>query len=48
MLAYYTHGNLIAVQKALGHKSIKTTMKYIHVTHFKDDEFDIAAATTVA
>jgi len=22
-------------------------MKYIHMIHFKDDEFDVAAATTV-
>ena len=47
MLAHYTHGNVIAVQKALGHKRIKNTIKYIHMIHFKDDEFEVATATTV-
>ena len=47
MLAHYTHGNVLAVQKALGHKRIKNTMKYIHMIYFKDNEFDIATATTV-
>ena len=47
MIAYYTHGNVLTVQKLLGHKSIKNTMKYIHMIHFKDDEFETATATTV-
>lgn len=47
MLAYYIHGNVLAVKRALGHKRIENTMKYIHMIHFKDDEFDVATATTV-
>jgi hypothetical protein len=35
------------VQKLLGHKSIKKAFKYTHLVHFKDDEFDVATATTV-
>lgn len=31
----------------LGHKSIKNTVRYTHIVHFKDDEFDVATATTV-
>ena len=46
MIFNYTK-NLILVQKLLGHKSIKNTVKYRHLVHFKDDEFDVATATTV-
>lgn len=34
-------------QKLLGHKHIQNTMKYTQLVHFKDDEFDVATATTV-
>lgn len=48
MIAHYTHGNVLAVQKALGYKSIRNTMKYIHMLNLKeDDEFEVATATTV-
>jgi integrase len=47
MVAHYTNGNVLKVKKLLGHKSILTTMKYINMIHFKDDEFDVASATTV-
>jgi len=47
MIAHYTHGNVLTVQRLLGHKRIESTMKYIHMVHFKDDEFDVATATTV-
>jgi integrase len=30
MLSYYTNGNVIKIQKALRHKSVLNTMKYIH------------------
>lgn len=35
------------VQKLLGHKRIEDTMKYTQLVTFKDDEFDVATATTV-
>ncbi len=47
MIAHYTNGNVLAVKKLLRHKRIENTMKYIHMIHFKDDEFDVATATTV-
>ena len=47
MIAHYTHGNVLAVKRALGHKRIENTMKYIHMLHFKADEFDVATATSV-
>jgi len=47
MIAHYTHGNVLMVQKLLGHKRIQNTMKYIHMITFKDDEFEVATATTV-
>jgi len=46
MTFHYTK-NLLLVQKVLGHKSIQNTVKYTHLVHFKDDEFDVATATTV-
>jgi hypothetical protein len=39
--------NLILVQKILGHKSTKNTVKYTHLIHFEDDEFEVATAITV-
>lgn len=47
MLAHYTHGNVILIQKLLGHKDIKNTLKYIHMVQFKDDEFEVATAITL-
>jgi integrase len=47
MIAHYSHGNVLTVKKLLGHKRIENTMKYIHMVHFKDDEFEVATATTV-
>jgi hypothetical protein len=47
MLAHYTNGNVLTVQKVLGHKRIENTMKYIGMINSKDDEFEVATATTV-
>lgn len=46
MIAHYTHGKVLAVKKVLGHKNIQNIMKYIHTVDFKDDEFEVATATT--
>jgi len=47
MIAHYTNGNVLTVKKMLRHKDIRNSMKYIHMIHIKDDEFDIATGTTV-
>ena len=47
MIADYTNGNVLTVKKLLRHKRIESIMKYIHMIQFKDDEFDVATATTV-
>ena len=47
MLAHYTNGNVLKVKEKLGHKSILSTMKYIRLIHFEDNEFEVATATTV-
>ncbi len=47
MLAHYTNGNVLKVKEKLGHKSILSTMKYIRMIHFEDNEFEVATATTV-
>ena len=39
--------DLLLVQKLLGHKRITSTMKYTQLTQFKDDEYDVATATTI-
>jgi integrase len=46
MLAHYTNGNVLTIQKALRHKNIQNTMKYIHTIQFKDEDYEIATATT--
>jgi integrase len=47
MIAHYTNGNVLTVKKLLGHKRIENTMKYIGMIHFKDDQFEVATATTI-
>jgi integrase len=47
MIAHYTNGNVLTVKRLLGHKKVENTMKYIGMIHFKDDEFEVATATTV-
>ncbi len=47
IIAHYTNGIILAVKKPLGHKRIENTMKYISMINFKDDEFEVATATTV-
>jgi integrase len=47
MIAHYTNGNVLTVKKLLRHKRIENTMKYISMIHFKDDEFEVATATTI-
>jgi hypothetical protein len=47
MIAQYTNGNVLTAKKLLGHKRIESTMKYIGLLHFKDDEFEVATATNV-
>jgi integrase len=47
MLAHYTNGNVLKVKEKLGHKSILSTMKYIRMIHFEENEFEVATATTV-
>ena len=38
---------MLLVKKLLGHKRVENTMKYIGMIDFKDDEFEVATATTV-
>jgi hypothetical protein len=46
MIAEYTNGNVLTVKKMLRHKSVLSSMKYIHAINFKDDDYEIATATT--
>ena len=47
-LAHITGGNVLAVKKALRHKRVENTMKYIHRLEFKDPQnYDVATATTI-
>jgi integrase len=47
MLAHYTNGNVLTIKKALRHRAIQSTMKYIGMLQFKDDDFEVATAATV-
>jgi hypothetical protein len=46
-LAHYTNGNVLRFKEKLGHKSILSTMKYIRMIHFEENEFEVATATTM-
>ncbi|MFQ6076464.1 MAG: tyrosine-type recombinase/integrase [Candidatus Bathyarchaeia archaeon] len=46
-MTYHYTKNILLVRKLLGHKRIQSTLKYTQLVHFKDDEFDVATATTV-
>ena len=47
MLAHYSNGNVLMVKKALRHKSVLNTMKYIHtIQNLRDDDFEETTATT--
>jgi len=46
MIAHRTNGNLLKVQKALRHKNIKNTMKYINLINFQENEYDVETAET--
>jgi integrase len=47
-LAHITEGNVLAVKKALRHKRVENTMKYIHRLEFQDPQnFDVAVASTI-
>ncbi|MDH5438859.1 MAG: tyrosine-type recombinase/integrase [Candidatus Bathyarchaeota archaeon] len=46
-MTYHYTRNILLVQKLLGHKNIKNTLKYTQLIQFKDDEFDVGTATTV-
>jgi integrase len=46
MIANYTNGNVLTVKKMLRHKSVLSTMKYIHTINFKEKDFEEAVATS--
>ena len=47
-LAHITEGNVLTVKKALRHKRVENTMKYIHRLEFQDPQnYDVATATTI-
>ena len=47
-LAHITEGNVLAVKKALRHKRVENTMKYIHRLEFQDPQsYDVAVAATI-
>jgi hypothetical protein len=47
MLAHCTNGNILTIKKMLRHKQVFNTMKYIHTIQFKDENYEIATATTI-
>ncbi len=47
MLSHYTNGNVLTVKKLLPHDRVESTSKYISMIYLKDNEFEVASATTV-
>lgn len=47
MVAYHANGNMLVVKKALRHKQIASSMKYVSDINFEEDDFETATATTV-
>jgi len=47
MIAEYTNGNVLTVKKMLRHKSMQSSMKYIHAITVKDGDYEIATAATI-
>jgi integrase len=46
-MTYHYTRDILLVKKLLGHKRIENTMKYTQLVSFKDNEFDVATATTI-
>ena len=46
-MVYHHTRDILLVKKLLGHKRIENTLKYTQLIEFRDDEFDVATATTV-
>jgi integrase len=46
-IAYHTNGNVLTVKKLLGHKAIKSTMRYIGKIDFQESDFETTSASTV-
>jgi integrase len=46
-MTYFQTRNILLVKQLLGHKKIENTMKYTQLIQFKDDEFEVATASTV-
>jgi len=46
MIAHYSNGNVLTVKKAIRHKSVLNTMKYIHtIQNLKDNDLEEKTAT---
>jgi integrase len=46
-MLYHQTRNILLVKKLLGHKKIENIMKYTQFIDFKDDDYEVATATTV-
>ena len=47
-MLYYKTKDLIHVKNMMGHKNINTTMRYMHVLRYKEDEWAILISTVTA
>ena len=45
-MLYHQTRNILLVKKLLGHKKIENTMKYTQLIQFKDDDYEVATAST--
>lgn len=47
-MLYHRTKDILLVKEKLGHKRLETTLIYTHLIDFKDDEFTVRTASTVA
>jgi len=46
-MLYHRTRDILLVKKMLGHKKIENTMKYTQLIQFKDDDYEVATASTL-
>ena len=46
MIAYKSNGNPLVIMRVLRHKSFRSSLRYIHMIAFKDEDFEVTSAST--
>ena len=46
MIAELSNGNILTIMRVLRHKSFRSSLRYIHTINFKNEDYEVTAATT--